>query len=126
MRLWDTFTGRNTLVNYGTWIRNQFVHNVSPLVTPITTCPYPNVFYPSDDRSILMFNLMDGSLMKRLTGAYGRITALTWRPRSEEIYTAGNDHTILAWGPRNKQRESLQQTLAEQDTWSDSDEEESW
>ncbi|KAG0243949.1 DNA excision repair protein ERCC-8 [Actinomortierella wolfii] len=44
-------------------------------------------------------------------------------PLSEEIYTAGNDHSILIWAPRNKQRESAQQFLAEQDTWSDSDEE---
>ncbi|ORZ22922.1 WD40-repeat-containing domain protein [Lobosporangium transversale] len=123
MRLWNLYTGQNTLTNYGTMIRNQFVHNLSPLISPLSVAPPSSyyVFHPSDDRSILMFDLMDGSLVKRLTGSYGRVTALAWRPRTQEIYSAGNDHDILVWSPKNIDRNNALQALADQDTWSDSD-----
>ncbi|KAF9964368.1 DNA excision repair protein ERCC-8 [Mortierella alpina] len=121
MRLWSLYTGQNTLTNYGTMIRNQFVSNLSPLISPMSSGSPVYVFHPSDDRSLLMFDLMDGSLVKRLTGSYGRITALAWRPRTQEIYSAGNDHDILAWGPKSADREDALRTIADQDTWSDSD-----
>ncbi|KAF9100252.1 DNA excision repair protein ERCC-8 [Mortierella sp. AD031] len=122
MRLWNLYTGQNTLTNYGTMIRNQFVYNLTPLISPTEGSPMTTyVLYPSNDRSILMYDLMDGSLVKRLTGSFGRITALAWRPRSQEIYTAGNDHDILAWGPKNVDRDDTLQAMADQDTWSDSD-----
>ncbi|KAG0381010.1 DNA excision repair protein ERCC-8 [Mortierella sp. AD032] len=121
MRLWNLYTGQNTLTNYGTMIRNQFVYNLTPLISPMSTGSPTYVFYPSNDRSILMYDLMDGSLVKRLTGSFGRITALAWRPRTQEIYSAGNDHDILAWGPKNVDRDNALQAMADQDTWSDSD-----
>ncbi|KAF9175046.1 DNA excision repair protein ERCC-8 [Mortierella sp. AD010] len=82
MRLWNLYTGQNTLTNYGTMIRNKFIHNLSPLVSPMSAGSPHYVFHASDDRSIFMFDLMDGSLIKRLTGSYGRVTALAWRPRT--------------------------------------------
>lgn len=83
MRLWNLHTGQNTLTNYGTMIHNQFVHSLSPLISPLSTGSPHYVFHPSDDHSILMFDLLDGSLVKRLTGSYGRITSLAWRPRTQ-------------------------------------------
>ncbi|KAG0370218.1 DNA excision repair protein ckn1 [Gamsiella multidivaricata] len=121
MRLWNLYTGQNTLTNYGTMIRNQFVHNLSPLISPISAGSSTYVFHPSDDRSIYMFDLMDGALVKRLTGSYGRVTALAWRPRTQEIYSAGNDHDILAWCPKSIDRDDTLRAIADQDTWSDSD-----
>ncbi|KAF9185525.1 DNA excision repair protein ERCC-8 [Haplosporangium sp. Z 767] len=121
MRLWDLYTGQNTLANYGTMIRNQFVSNLTPLISPLSMESPTFVFHPSDDRSILMFDLMDGSLVKRLTGSYGRITALAWRPRTQEIYSAGNDHDILVWAPKSVDHENTLKAIADQDTWSDSD-----
>ncbi|KAF9435741.1 hypothetical protein BGZ76_005604 [Entomortierella beljakovae] len=120
MRLWNLYTGQNTLTNYGTTIRNQFVNTLSPLISPMSTGSY-HVFHPSDDRSILMFDLMDGSLKKRLTGSYGRITALAWRPRTLEMYSAGNDHNILSWCPKSISGDNALRAIADQDTWSDSD-----
>ncbi|KAI1314660.1 DNA excision repair protein ERCC-8 [Mortierella claussenii] len=121
MRLWNLYTGHNTLTNYGTMIRNQFVQNLTPMISPISASPSFYVFMPSDDRSILMFDLMDGSLIKRLTGSYGKVTALAWRPRTQEIYSAGNDHDILAWSPKNVDRDDELKAMADQDAWSDSD-----
>ncbi|KAI8357428.1 DNA excision repair protein ckn1 [Mortierella sp. GBAus27b] len=121
MRLWNLYTGQNTLTNYGTMIRNQFVQNLMPLMSPLSAGSPSYVFHPSDDRSILMFDLLDGSLVKRLTGSYGRITSLAWRPRTQEMYSAGNDHGILAWSPKSMDHQDALKAIADQDTWSDSD-----
>ncbi|KAF9204398.1 DNA excision repair protein ERCC-8 [Haplosporangium sp. Z 27] len=121
MRLWNLYTGQNTLTNYGTMIRNQFVHNLSPLISPMSA-GFPNyVFHPSDDRSILMFDMMDGSLIKHLKGSYGRVTALAWRPRTLEMYSAGSNHDILVWSPKSFNNNDEMRAIADQDTWSDSD-----
>ncbi|KAF9111345.1 DNA excision repair protein ERCC-8 [Mortierella sp. AM989] len=121
MRLWNLYTGQNTLVNYGTMLRNQFVLNHSPMISPMSAGSPYYVFQASDDRSILMFDLMDGSLIKRLTGSYGKVTALAWRPRSLEMYSAGNDYNILVWSPKDTNRGKELRAIADQDTWSDSD-----
>ncbi|KAG0045781.1 DNA excision repair protein ERCC-8 [Gryganskiella cystojenkinii] len=123
MRLWNIYSGQNTLTNYGTMIRNQFVNNLTPLISPLTSYggSPTYVFQPSDDRSILMFDLLDGTLVKRLTGSYGRVTALAWRPRTQEIYSAGNDHDILVWAPKSANQDEAIRAVADQDTWSDSD-----
>ncbi|GJJ70795.1 DNA excision repair protein ERCC-8 [Entomortierella parvispora] len=123
MRLWNIYTGQNTLTNYGTLMRNQFVNNLTPLISPLSVFGgSPSyVFQPSDDRSILMFDLLDGSLVKRLKGSYGRVIALAWRPRTQEIYSAGNDHDILVWAPKSSNQDTAIRAIADQDTWSDSD-----
>ncbi|KAF9323433.1 DNA excision repair protein ERCC-8 [Podila minutissima] len=121
MRLWNLHNGQNTLTNYGTMIRNQYVNTLTPLISPLYSGSSYSVFHPSDDRTILMFDLQSGTLVKRMRGAYGRCTALAWRPRTEEIYSAGNDHDILVWGPERTDRDETLRAIADTDTWSDSD-----
>ncbi|KAF9389813.1 DNA excision repair protein ERCC-8 [Podila verticillata] len=121
MRLWNLHSGQNTLTNYGTMIRNQYVNTLTPLISPLFSGSSYSVFHPSDDRTILMFDLLSGALVKRMRGAYGRCTALAWRPRTEEIYSAGNDHDILVWGPEKTDRDEALRAIADTDTWSDSD-----
>ncbi|KAF9409296.1 DNA excision repair protein ERCC-8 [Podila epigama] len=121
MRLWNLVSGQNTLTNYGTVIRNQYVNNLTPLVSPLHIGSSYCVLHPSDDRTILMFDLITGALIKRLRGAYGRVTALAWRPRTEEVYSASNDHSILVWAPGRPDRDEALYAMATQDTWSDSE-----
>lgn len=121
MRLWNMHNGQNTLTNYGAMIRNQYVNTLTPLISPLYSGSSYSVFHPSDDRTILMFDLQSGALVKRMRGAYGRCTALAWRPRTEEIYSAGNDHDILVWGPERTDRDEALRAIADTDTWSDSD-----
>ncbi|KAG0317934.1 DNA excision repair protein ERCC-8 [Podila horticola] len=121
MRLWNMHNGQNTLTNYGAMIRNQYVNTLTPLISPLYSGSTYSVFHPSDDRTILMFDLQSGALVKRMRGAYGRCTALAWRPRTEEIYSAGNDHDILVWGPERTDRDEALRAIADMDTWSDSD-----
>ncbi|KAG0349105.1 DNA excision repair protein ERCC-8 [Podila humilis] len=123
MRLWNLYDGQNTLTNYGTLIRNQYVSNLDPLISPLYSGSSHSVLHPSDDRTILMFDLLSGALIKRMRGSYGRVTALAWRPRTEEVYSAGNDHDILVWAPERSERDEALQALADLDSWSDTDSE---
>ncbi|RUP45222.1 hypothetical protein BC936DRAFT_148458 [Jimgerdemannia flammicorona] len=109
LRLWDAWTGRNTLVNYGPYIRNRFDQALAPVVVSgggglgsaagATGCDPPLVFHPGDDHQILVFDMFRGKLLKRLRGAYGRVTCICWRPDKEELYSGSNDHEILVWSP---------------------------
>ncbi|RKO85040.1 hypothetical protein BDK51DRAFT_11918, partial [Blyttiomyces helicus] len=71
MRLWDVFTGRNTLTNYGPTLHNTVSLNVTPAITPLSDCFPPLVFHPSN-REVLVFDLWSGELVTRLKG-HGRL-----------------------------------------------------
>ncbi|CAM0137930.1 unnamed protein product [Umbelopsis sp. WA50703] len=82
IRLWDAYTGRNTLVNYGSHLRNRSNLTIKPLVVNEHIWP-PLIFVPSDDHQVLAFDMLDGRLVKRLRGAYGRVTSVDKRPGKE-------------------------------------------
>ncbi|KAK8175885.1 WD40-repeat-containing domain protein [Phyllosticta citrichinensis] len=117
VRVWDVITGANTLVNFGPTIKNQSASQVLPLISPdIFTAPGKQLlFYPSD-KEILIFQLFDGKLLRRLktphisTGTVGgssrgrnlqnKTKSLAWRPHEMELYSAHTDGTIRFWAPR--------------------------
>ena len=82
IRLWDAYTGRNTLVNYGPHLRNRSRTTIKPLIVDESVWP-PLVFVPSDDHQLLAFDMLDGRLVKRLRGSYGRVTSVDKRPGKE-------------------------------------------
>ncbi|KAI9835665.1 MAG: hypothetical protein M1837_003678 [Sclerophora amabilis] len=127
IRVWDTATGANTLTSFGPVVRNSQLATVLPLLPafssssgapPLTTPPV--MFFPNE-REILMFDLFEGTLLKRLrapglpfqpppsssTGAAAsqqkslrnRVTALTWRAGNVELYSSHSDGTVRAWMP---------------------------
>ncbi|ORX89451.1 WD40 repeat-like protein [Basidiobolus meristosporus CBS 931.73] len=120
MRLWNMSTGENSLTNYGPRIRNKSRSCVLPMIVPSDTCWPPVVFHPSDDHRIFMFNLFDGDLIKEMTGHYGRVACAAWRMNSEEFYSGGSDHEILAWSPFTSEVVETKRSK-EVDTWSDDD-----
>ncbi|OZJ02622.1 hypothetical protein BZG36_03832 [Bifiguratus adelaidae] len=119
IRLWDTMTAQNTLINYGQMLRNKYKNNLTPVFAS-SICSPPIFFHPSDDNQVLLFGVFDGKLHKRLQGSYERIACIAWRERAEELYSGSIDHEILVWSPSE---DELTETkpLAEQDTWSDDD-----
>ena len=75
------------------------------------------MFFPSE-REILMYELFEGRLLKRLrppgtltAGAMSdgkikqkqRIADLAWRPFNAELYSAHGNGTIRAWKPRTRE-----------------------
>jgi DNA excision repair protein ERCC-8 len=140
VRVWDTALGANTLASFGPTLKNSHLSNL-PLVTSPTSLTPPRkelLFYPNE-RELLMFELHEGKLLKRLrvpgptlaavrsrTGERSiknRITALVWRSAVDGIYSAHSDGQIRAWIPRTRddaiadeeEEESLKDLIAGED-----------
>lgn len=121
VRVWDISTGANTLSHFGPIIQNTQLSTLLPLLPPSHLVP-PGaqvMMYPNE-KEILMFDLFEGTLLKRLrvvksaatatataAAAAGprrdiksKITSLAWRAGSIEMFSGHSDGMIRAWMPR--------------------------
>lgn len=119
VRVWDAALGSNTLASFGPTLKNGHLSNLPLVTSPKSLTPEGKelLFYPNE-REILMFELHEGRLLKRLrvpgpsmaavrsrTGERSiknRITALVWRSAVDGIYSAHSDGQIRAWIPKTK------------------------
>lgn len=124
VRVWDADTGANTLASFGPTIKNGHLSNLPLVVTPTATTSVGKelLCYPNE-REILIFELHEGKLLKRLkvpgpnttavrsrTGERNirsRITGLVWRGQAGGIYTTHTDGQIRAWLPRTLEDDEL-------------------
>ena len=124
IRVWNSATGANTLASFGPTIKNGHLSNL-PLVVSPTMASSPgneNLIYPNE-KELLMFELHEGKLLKRLkvpgpttaavrsrTGERNiknRITGLVWRGQADGIYSSHTDGQIKAWLPSTAEDELL-------------------
>lgn len=119
VRVWNAATGANTLASFGPTLKNGHLSNLPLLATPtaFTLSRKEVLFYPNE-REILMFELHEGKLLKRLkvpgpiiasvrsrTGERNiknRITALVWSGQADGVYSAHTDGQIRAWIPQTE------------------------
>ncbi|KAF7586126.1 hypothetical protein BBP40_009422 [Aspergillus hancockii] len=146
IRVWDASTGGNTLVHFGPRLRNAVSSHLAeraPLVLPKgimasgqETLLWPN-FSENDDRGeIYMYELREGTFIKRLKvpGLIGgqqqfrgrssalsaaRINSLVWRGNGAsgegmEMFSAHGDGTIRTWVSRAPEGEPDEEEEAEQ------------
>ena len=131
VRVWDVGSGANALTHFGPTIKNTTFSTLLPLLLPSNVAPWPRqvMFYPNE-REILMFDLLEGTLLKRLraaavavTAAQGRgsvghrnpktrITSLAWRAGNLELYSAHSDGFIRAWMARTIEEVELDEEEA--------------
>ena len=117
IRVWDTVTGANTLANFGPIIKNPRISTLWPALAPRSMVrPGDDFFFYPNEREILMYELFEGRLLKRLRpvataraesqerrghrNLFNRVTALCWRPHNMELLSAHTDGTIRSWQPR--------------------------
>ncbi|KAG8533121.1 uncharacterized protein KY384_001904 [Bacidia gigantensis] len=130
VRVWDVATGANTLAHFGPIIKNTNLSILLPLLVPTYVGKTGEGFmlYPNE-KEILMFDLFEGTLLKRLRipeinvaqakGAAGqrsirnRVTSLCWRAGNIEYYSAHSDGLIRAWKPQTKAELELDREEAE-------------
>lgn len=112
VRVWDVGSGANTLAHFGPSIKNTNLSTVLPLVVPQSLSPPPGqvMLYPNE-KEILVCDLLEGTIFKKLRAAGGsdvqgvgrnaksRITGLAWRAGDVEVYSAHSDGVIRAWMP---------------------------
>lgn len=119
---WAIQWANSSQTNYGPSIHNRSPRCVRPCITPLTSCSPPLLFYPSDNRQLLVFDLWSGRLVKSLKGHFGRVGCVALRPWQEEVYSGGNDSEILCWSPPTDEKQiDLSGVGNEHDAWSDED-----
>ncbi|KAK7489058.1 hypothetical protein BaRGS_00019719 [Batillaria attramentaria] len=135
LRLWNAFTGKNMLVNYG------YVYNTSRKAAQIAlSCSgSPDVVFAPSDSNIEVVDLYGGNRITTLRGHYNSVNCCIHDCQTQYLYSGGSDRNILVWAPssetedyeehlRDQSKESrgeksfTQRTAATADTWS-SDEE---
>lgn len=119
VRVWDVTVRANTLSHFGPIIKNTQLSTLLPMLAPSHAVPAGTqiMLYPNE-REILMFDLLDGTLLKRLRASEeapgqirrsvepninNRITSLCWRAGDVEMYSAHSDGMIRAWKPRTEE-----------------------
>ncbi|KAL3424022.1 WD repeat domain-containing protein [Phlyctema vagabunda] len=124
VRVWNAFKGANTLASFGPTLKNSHLSNLPILASPTSLTPPEEglLFYPNE-QEILVFELHEGKLRKRLrvpgpniaavrsrTGERNirnRITSLAWRGSADGFYSGHMDGEIRAWAPRTKEDDRL-------------------
>ncbi|CAG8975247.1 hypothetical protein HYALB_00007947 [Hymenoscyphus albidus] len=124
VRVWNAANGANTLASFGPTLRNGHMSTLPLVLSPSgsTDLKRDLLFYPNQ-RDLLMFELHQGKLLKRLrvpgpvdatvrsrTGeriVRNRITALAWKGQSDGIFSAHTDGQIRAWCPRTEEDDDL-------------------
>jgi DNA excision repair protein ERCC-8 len=102
MRLWNSRTGLNTLVNYG---KIPIHHSSSDTyhclqISCTEDCLNNYTLIPSGS-NLRMYNIFDGTLKKTWRGHYESVNCSIYNPILNEIYTGSKDRNILIWTPDN-------------------------
>lgn len=135
LRLWDTVTGKNMMVNYG------LVFNTVKKAVQMTTSlsSSPQILFVPSDSNIEVFDLFKGIHLNTLNGHYNFVNCCISHPDSQYLFSGGTDRNILVWVPSTetedyddhlralskegqRDRTGFKQNVATADAWS-SDEE---
>uniref|UniRef100_A0A8C9T124 DNA excision repair protein ERCC-8 n=1 Tax=Scleropages formosus TaxID=113540 RepID=A0A8C9T124_SCLFO len=95
MRLWETATGKNTLVNYGKVV-NESRKGLKFAVSQ--GCSLEFAFVPCGS-SVAVYAVHSGELVTMLKGHYSNVDCCEFHPDYQELYSGGKDSNILAWIP---------------------------
>lgn len=93
MRLWNTFTGNNEMVNFGT-IPNETKKCIQ---FDVATNSDPKLVYVPSDGNIFVFDVHTGFKVNTLLGHYNCVNSCVYRSFYHELYSAGNDRNVLIW-----------------------------
>ncbi|KAI9809741.1 MAG: hypothetical protein M1825_000174 [Sarcosagium campestre] len=137
IRVWEARSGANTLTTFGPLVKNSHLSTLTPVVAPseYSEADKRILFYPNE-RDILCFDLLEGTLLKRLRsserrnvpGAGGRnkkarVTCLAWKSGSVELYSAHSNGRIEAWLPRTRDEADLDKAEAVESKVEDAEDE---
>ena len=133
LRLWDMFTGKNTLVNFGR------VHNPSRKAVKLclSSGTTKEVAFVPSGSSVEVFEIETGKHIATLTGHYNNVNCCTFHKHFQALFSGANDTNLLIWLPEmnrtgveksGQSTEAVARTADQvanpyQDSWS-SDEEE--
>jgi len=116
IRVWDAATGANTLASFGPIVKNEHLSTISLVPSPTAlTPPGKNILFYPNEQEILVFELHEGKLLKRMrvpgpgTAAIqsrsgerntrNRVTSVAWGMATPCIYSGHSDGQIRVWAP---------------------------
>lgn len=125
LRLWDTCSGKNTLINYGRVVNAVSQQSCQLAITPHLTTLQPVLCVPSNS-DIILFELLTGHKLKKLQGHFATVSCVSTHHLQQELYSGGADSNILAWTPpsldaRQKSLSRMRTGAAYEDSWSSDD-----
>lgn len=104
LRLWDSYTGRNTLVNYG---RIPLAPSTATTETCIQLgCTQDDCAFVPSGANLLVYGLMDGECRKTLKGHFEPLTCCLYNSALNEVYSGARDRNMLIWDS-NKENEQI-------------------
>ena len=95
LRLWNTHTGKNTLVNFG-HVDNPSHKSIQCSLTEGTSSDV--VFVPSST-NIEVFDVHCGKKISSLTGHYSNVNCCTFQQHFQALFSGSNDSQLLTWLP---------------------------
>uniref|UniRef100_A0A1B6EDT2 Uncharacterized protein n=1 Tax=Clastoptera arizonana TaxID=38151 RepID=A0A1B6EDT2_9HEMI len=93
MKLWNILDGKNQMLNYG-FIKNSIAKHVQLDVSRSTN---PDLVFVPSEGNILVYEILSGRLVKKLSGHYDLVTACYYHSRNIELYSAGQDRNLIVW-----------------------------
>ncbi|KAL9602402.1 MAG: hypothetical protein Q9219_001825 [cf. Caloplaca sp. 3 TL-2023] len=130
VRVWDMSSGANALSHFGPIIKNSHLSTLQPMLVPShLQIPGKQIMVYPNQTELLMFDLFEGTLLKRLRVLGGtakpirgnagqintrsRTTSLAWRAGNIDFYSAHSDGTIRAWLPKLQEETAAENEEAE-------------
>ena len=133
VRVWNAATTANTLASFGPLAANTRLATKSPLLVPGRLLPPgKEIMFYANHNEILMFDLFQGTLLKRLRPLMAdgstapalsslsssssstakrtikaSLTSLAWRAGSVQIFSGHSDGIIRTWMPRTRDEDEL-------------------
>lgn len=95
LRLWDTFTGKNTLVNFGS------VHNPSRKAVKLclSSGTKKEVAFVPSGSSVEVYEIETGKHVATFTGHYSNVNCCTFHQHFQALFSGANDTNLLIWLP---------------------------
>lgn len=101
LRLWDSQSGVNTLVNYGRVPLSSAVAEMTLQMTFTDHCQ-PNYLFVPSGNNLLMYDLLEGELKNTFKGHFDSINCCLYNPVQNEVYTGSKDRNVLVWATDNQ------------------------
>lgn len=96
IRLWDSSNGLNTLVNYGKIPLNATIADACLQMSATEMCN-PNYAFIPGANNMLMYNILDGDLVKSYKGHFESTNCCLFNSALNEVYSGSKDRNILIW-----------------------------
>ncbi|XP_065834594.1 DNA excision repair protein ERCC-8-like [Oscarella lobularis] len=127
IRLWDVYSFKNTLVNYGR-VKNPGWKKHCQLA--VSSCQNPGYVFVPSTTSIQVFDIHRGKKIKLLKGHFNAVNCCIFNSNKQELFSGSVDCNILVWDAKSADSDSTpekEENLHQPnpffgDTWSDDDE----